>query len=136
MRNATYFFILLILALLAACVFPGSSSAGLEGAWTLTSINGQPPIAGSTISATFENGEVGGRSGCNSYGGKYSASGKKLSTSALMMTEMACMDPQGVMEQEAAYLQALSQAASFTATDGRLEIRNASGETILVFTAD
>jgi heat shock protein HslJ len=126
---------LLFTILFTACSGLGGSS-NLEGSWKLSTINGQAPIAGSTITAKFEKGEISGNSGCNSYGGKFSASGSKLSPSELVMTEMACMDPQGVMDQETAFLQALNQAASYSVKDGSLEIQNAAGETILVFTAE
>jgi heat shock protein HslJ len=134
MRYATFLFVLMISALLAACAFSGgSSAASLQGEWTLSTLNGKAPLAGTTITATFEKDTVGGRSGCNSYGGSFTARGNKLSASELAMTEMYCMDPEGVMDQETAYLQALSQAASFSVENGQLEIHDASENTVLVF---
>ncbi|MBE0697540.1 MAG: META domain-containing protein [Anaerolineaceae bacterium] len=126
---------LLITILISSCSGLNGSS-NLEGKWKLSLINGQAPLTGSTISAKFEKGEIGGNSGCNSYGGKYSTSGNKLTLSQLAMTEMACMDPQGVMDQESAFLQAFGQAASYSLNGGNLEVQNASGDTILVFTAE
>jgi hypothetical protein len=37
------------------------------------------------------------------------------------------------MEQEAAYIGALQSASAYRMTDSRLEIADASGETVLVF---
>lgn len=135
MKYATFFFALIITALIAACAFPGTAStADLKGDWTLATLNGNAPIAGTTITLSIDDSNAGGRSGCNHYGGTYNASGEKLTFPSMAVTEMYCMDPAGIMEQETAYLQALSQAASFSVDENRLEMRSASGETILVFT--
>ena len=123
--------IMLVITLLsAACTAPG---ADLSGEWLLTSLNGRQPLAGTTVTAIFEDGQVGGSAGCNSYGGPYRASGQKLTISGMAQTLMACLEPAGVMEQESAFLQALSQAASYSIAGERLEIWNAAGETILTF---
>jgi len=129
-RYAAFTVVLVLTLLLAACTAPG---ADMSGEWTLTSINGQQPLAGSTVTAVFEDGRVGGQAGCNSYGGPYSVSGQKLAISGLTQTLMACMEPAGLMEQESAFLQALSQAAGYSLTGDMLEIQNAAGETILTF---
>ncbi len=135
MRKVLTVFALFVSLLIAACSLAGgTSSPSLEGEWTLSTLNNQPLVAGSMITAKFENGEVSGNSGCNSYGGSFSASGEKLAISGVMMTEMACLD-QPVMDQESAYLKAIEEATSFSIVDGRLEIQNTSGETTLVFTA-
>ena len=124
--------------LLAACSGLGAGSPGggpaLAGSeWALVSLRGQPPLAGTTITLKFESDKAGGSAGCNSYGGPYTARGGRLTLTDVAATMMACLDPAGVMEQEAAYLQALSQAAGYRATDAQLEIQDAAGETALVF---
>jgi hypothetical protein len=43
-----------------------------------------------------------------------------------------CSEREGVVEQEAACIEALRDAASYRVTDDRLEIADASGETTLV----
>ena len=94
MRYISFFFTLLISALLAACAFSGgSSAASLQGEWTLSTLNGKALLAGTTITAAFEKDTVGGRSGCNSDGGSFTARGSQLSASELAMTEMYCMVP-------------------------------------------
>lgn len=129
---------LVIACLLVACSSLGSGLAGggpaLAGSeWALVSLRGQPPLAGTTISLKFEADQAGGSSGCNSYGGSYTARGGRLTFTDIAATLMACLDPAGVMDQEAAYLQALSQAAGYRVTDNQLEIQDAAGETVLVF---
>jgi heat shock protein HslJ len=134
LRKTAIPFLLVLTLLIAACATPsGPAGEDLSGVWTLTALNGQEPLAGSTVTARFENGEVGGQAGCNSYGGQYSLDGQQLSVSALFQTEMACMEPEGVMDQESVFLQTLSQAASFSITGDQLEIQNAASETVLTF---
>lgn len=126
----------LFAALLMAACAPGNPAAGgspVGMEWKLAEINGKPVLAGSVVTLELKDGKGGGNAGCNSYGGEYQLRGTQLSFGSLAMTEMACMDPAGVMEQETQYLQTLSQAAAFQMTGDRLEVKNASGETILVF---
>jgi hypothetical protein len=49
------------------------------------------------------------------------------------VTEMACPEPQGILQQEAAYLTALSGAASYQVTGEQLEVRDETGEQVLLF---
>ena len=133
-------FLGLVMLLLAACAGAGqsggqSSLPALNGTeWVLSSMNGQKPIEGSTVTIKFDAADYGGRSGCNSYGGNYTVEANgKLALGPGAMTEMACMEPAGVMEQEMAFLNTLSQAASYQVNNDQLEVKNAAGETILVF---
>ena len=121
----------IILLSMAACALPGLPSGDpLKGtSWRLVTLGGAGLIPGSQITATFEDGQVHG-SACNSYGGSYQVSGDKITVDAIFMTEMACMDPPGVMEQEQRYLEMLGTAKTFTLTQGRLEIVTGSGETL------
>jgi heat shock protein HslJ len=48
---------------------------------------------------------------------------------------MACMDPEGVMDQEVLYLAALQNAAVYTIQDDRLEIRDESGAGVAYYSA-
>jgi heat shock protein HslJ len=125
---------------LAACggTQPGGQTGGspsLAGtAWQLSTLLGQPPIEGSEVTLSFQDGEVGGRAGCNSFGGQFSVGNDgSLNFQNLYNTEMFCMEPEGVMDQELAFLQTLSQASSYSITNDTLELKNAAGETILSF---
>ena len=46
---------------------------------------------------------------------------------------MYCMDPEGVMDQEEAFVAALASAASYHLSGARLELLDATGSVILVF---
>ena len=118
-----------VLVMLVAC--SGTSSDPLNGTtWELYSIGKYSPIAGSKTTIRFEGGQVSGLGGCNQYGGEYKSSGQTLSFSALYMTEMACMSPEGIMDQEQLFLQYLGDARSFEIVNGQLQISRSSGETL------
>jgi heat shock protein HslJ len=109
--------------------------------WVLVSLNGESPIEGTEITLNFEKEFLGGGMGCNGYGGGPD-SGKYIATDdgtltipdILAVTVQLCSTPEGIMEQEAAYIEALRSATSYRVLDDRLEIDNAAGERILVFT--
>ena len=112
-----------ILLSLAACNGAGSTSSDpLDGtAWTLTAYRKTSPIPGTVITAAFEDGRVHGSAGCNSYSGSYQVSSDTITVSEIAITEMACLEPEGVMEQETTFVQLLSEAQTFRLTDGQLQ---------------
>jgi len=87
------------------------------------------PIAGSKITIQFENGQVSGNGGCNSYGGEYRVNGDKLELGMLMSTLMACADP-AMMEQETIFMQALGDAQGFEIVGGQLQMYGSGGEAL------
>jgi heat shock protein HslJ len=125
---------LMLVALPAGC---GTSTlsgdqASLDGSeWILAKLMGDDLVPGTQITLGFEEGRAGGFAGCNAYGGAYLAGAGALSVSALEMTAQACVEPQGVMEQEAAYLAALQQAAAYRMTGNQLEIEDDAGGLLL-----
>lgn len=138
MKKTKFFAIFSLLAmaslLLGAC---GSSASGQElngTSWTLTSINGVPLADGSnpiTIEFGSET-ELGGTGGCNGYGGNYSVgSDGSIDISGVVSTMMAC-EPQIIMENEAAYFQALEAVTHYSSAGSTLTLDN--GTVILIFT--
>ena len=112
-----------ILALLAGCSGFSFPSDPLEGtSWELYAYSKTRPIEGSTLTISFEDGQVSGSSGCNSYGGSYKVSGKKLTVDEVFATLMACPEPEGLIEQEAMFLRYLGEAQRFELADGQLQI--------------
>jgi heat shock protein HslJ len=127
--------VLLTVMALAACGGGGDDAAALEGkTWVLRSYGGQAVLAGSEVTLEFDGteGSIGGIAGCNNYFGGYEASGGDLSFSAIASTEMFCMDPEGVMDQESVYLAALGSAERFEVDGTTLRIYYA-GDQVLVF---
>jgi len=91
-------------------------------------------LPGTEITIEFVDGQVKGSAGCNSFFAVYVLDGDLISFSSAGITEMFCMSPQGIMEQEMNYLSALQDTVSYVITDGRLQLINAKGSTLLVFT--
>jgi heat shock protein HslJ len=127
-----------ILLSLSACsgILPGSEDPLKGTSWQLMTLGGSALIPGSEINGFFEEGQVGGSAGCNSYGGSYQVSGDKLTIGEIIQTEMACLDPPGVMEQEQEYLQLLGQASSFSIRGHELRITTSGGDTLTFMTAE
>lgn len=118
----------------------GSSGDSLIGQWTLAGMakGGMitPLIPGKVITAEFtDNGHISGTSGCNLYSAQYQSRGHSLAIGNAASTEMYCMSPDGIMEQESTYLGLLGEASSWMIRDGKLVILDASGQEILVFSA-
>jgi heat shock protein HslJ len=122
--------------MLTACSPSGEQTDGasLEGTqWVLLELNGRPPLADAPATADFSESEIGGTTGCNHYFGSYRASGSDLTISEVGMTEMYCMEPAGVMEQEQEFLTALGTVAGYRLAADRLEMLDAAGDVVLAF---
>ena len=128
----------LILATLAACSrLTAPLSDPLDGtSWTLETYGAAKPIPGTTITLAFENGTAHGSSGCNSYSGNYTLRGSRIEIGSLVSTLMACLGPEGVMDQEQAFLGFLGDARSYEIVDGRLQILRSDGEALRFLAQD
>ncbi len=117
---------------LAAC--STVSESALRGtSWKLTELAGLPVLTDSTPTLLFEDEHVGGNTSCNSFSGTYQMSAEKLTFGELASTMMACLEP-SVMEQESAYLAALSRSATFQLDDEALRLYNSTGQLLATFT--
>jgi heat shock protein HslJ len=129
--NKKLLLILILLTLfLSSCgILPITKNSGLNGtAWTLTSYNGTTLLSDTTMTAFFESGEVNGSAGCNHYFGSFKAKGDQIQIDGLGWTEMACMDPEGIMQQEQQVMSLFSQAVTFSIQGQVLQIITGSGE--------
>jgi len=107
----------------------------LDTEWELVSLNGGPLIEGRGITLRFGEASLEGSGGCNTYGGSYTASEDRLSVSGVYATEMACMEPEGIMDQEQAYFQVLNTVTRYRVEGDQLELYDEAGSPILVFAA-
>ena len=126
------------LLILAACGSSGSQGGGgdLTGkVWALTTLNGQPLVAGTGISAQFtSDGKVSGSAGCNQYTGKYTVSGSNITFDpSIATTMMAC--PQPVMDQESAYLKMLGEAKTYSVKGDELILTGADNAKLATYKA-
>ena len=122
--------VLILLLTLTACGSAAPSSDLKGTSWALVEISGQPVVAGSSPTLSFEEEQAGGNGSCNSFGGEYALDNGKLTFGPLMSTMMYCEE---TMEQETAYLAALQSAAAYQMEDGRLLILDAEGVVVLAF---
>jgi len=118
-----------VLVMLVACGRTSNDPLN-HTTWELYSIGNYAPIPDSITTIRFENGKVSGLGGCNQYGGEYQVHGNKLSLDKLYMTEMACISPEGIMEQEQRFLKALGDTSSFEIMNGQLQISMSDSETL------
>ena len=113
-------------------------AASPVGSWTVTSlVHGDAltsPIPGTELTATFaEDGTLSGSAGCNSYTAMYVMANGILEISPPASTRKLCAEPEGVMEQEAAYLAALPETARFQLGEGGLELLRADGTFVTTY---
>jgi heat shock protein HslJ len=113
------------------------SAASVAGEWTVTAFR-QPgsvssPRAGTTLTATFADGKLSGNAGCNPYTTTYRAERGTIQIASPAAGERLCDAPEGVMEQERAYLEALPAAARYEREGSNLTLLAADGTIVATF---
>jgi len=125
--------IALMLVFLVAC---GASQLTLEelgkNEWKLISLDNQDPVSESTVTLNFYADNLNGTTGCNAYSARYELKGDKISILELVVTEQACENPPGIMEQERIYTEFLRNAARILVEDDQLMLL-AEDEHFLLF---
>jgi len=109
-------------------------------------------IDNSGISIQFDEENLLGSSGCNTYFGDYDISGEyqifaksdpdqdeeqigiggTISLDSIASTEMACVKP-GIMEQESQFLSVLNEVTEFEATELTLKLFNEDQQIVIIF---
>ena len=116
---------------------PSNPLAGTSWAATFyynPATNGmEQALPGTSLTAIFGEGEdLGGSGGCNNYDARYRIDGDGLRISGLSASRSVCEVPQGIMEQEDAFLSNLESANSFTLEAGQLYLQS-GGQTTVEF---
>ena len=138
---------LVIAAVLSGCIGPQQQArqpaAGplplIGTTWILKTYKGSdgsmvPVIPNWNVTARFDaEGKFTAHAGCNHISGLYVLSGQNgISLGSFSTTAVGCRGPVGV--QEAAYSRHLRNASSYeTTADGMLNLKDADGERILVY---
>jgi heat shock protein HslJ len=104
-----------------------------ETRWVLVMLGGEPLVPDAAPTAEFSGDQISGSAGCNTYSGTYTISGSEFTIGDVASTEMWCMEPEGVMDQEQTYLAALASVASYRLAKERLEVLDGRGDVILIF---
>ncbi len=110
----------------------------VRGAWVATTFLQRDavasPLPGTRVTAEFgPDGTLAGSAGCNAYHATYTATHGTIEIGAPAATKKACGDPDGIMEQEQAYLSALPLAASYSVEGSKLSLLTAQGTFVAVY---
>ena len=93
------------------------------------------PLSGTTITARFaDDGTLTGSSGCNTYQTAFTLGRGSIEIEPPAATQKACAEPEGVMDQEAAYLAALPTAVGYRVDGGSLALVSADGTYVASYT--
>jgi heat shock protein HslJ len=110
---------------------PSRPLSDLDGSyWFLHTLGNQPTLPGTTVTASFAinadgaSGSMSGSAGCNSYAANF---GDNLGVTTSLTSGERCSEPAGVMEQESAYLEALSRAYGYWLTGDQLILNSSLG---------
>jgi heat shock protein HslJ len=128
-------FLILFGVILSAC----STAESLDGtSWAMTSYrdsqgNLTEILPDTIVTADFQADQVSGNVTCNNYSGAYQTNGNKITIGPLATTMRECVGPDGIMEQEAAFLKAMESATQYEIKGNTLEMQDDQGDTILVF---
>ncbi len=91
----------------------GTSNPLTGNTWILTAYNDHQPIKDHQPTLKFETDQVSGTTGCNHFGGTFQIDGDTVRFEGIFSTEMGCMEPEGIMEQERIYLELLRSVEKF-----------------------
>lgn len=127
---------------------PQEANLDLEGpTWSLLAFIGPNPyveepepwpmpdglLLGTKIDLTFEAGAARGSANCSNYGAAYSRAGSSMSLETIAVTEMACLQPAGIMEQEAHYLELLAAVRSYHIYGDHLWLETGDEQALVFF---
>ena len=134
MKN-TYFPLIVVitslLLLLSACSgAPVPEDPLADTAWELMAYRKSKPIEGTITTLVFEDGRVHGSAGCNSYRGDYQLDGEQITIGPLAITEMACLEPAGLMDQEMLFMEYMSTVRTVKFVDNQLQLFRPDGEAL------
>jgi len=113
--------------------FVATEPATLEKTeWQATGINngkgGVVSTATTSLStAVFAEGQLSGTGGCNQFTATYEIDGDQITIGPAAATRMFCNEPEGIMDQEQQYFEALGRARTFSLTPEKLELRDEKG---------
>ena len=110
----------------------------LDQEWILELITengqGKKPVADTEVTLRFSAEKLTGSAGCNGYFASYqTGDDRQLSITDIASTEMWCLQPEGIMEQETKFLQWLNKANSYRINDDQLTLYGNDQEQKLVF---
>lgn len=118
---------------------PQISAPLTQTEWQLTAYNNGrgglvTPLIDTAITATFsDDGELSGSASCNRYRARFVQTNHTLNIEAAATTRRLCATPDGVMQQEQAFLAVLSEVETYVIEGNQLLLQNAAGTTLAEF---
>ena len=135
MKDKLFFYVVFVGLLFAGLIGVQACAPArnvLEGTeWQLIHMGKTSMVEGTQITLRFGSDEASGKASCNSYFAHYESRGSTLSMDGIGSTEMWCMDPEGIMDQEFLYLNNLSNIDSFSVADNQLTIILNDGDQLI-----
>ena len=88
-------------AVAAACTSVNPAAATFEGtSWRVAAIDGQPVPASDMYRIEFSGGRIGGRFGCNQFGGDYRIRDERMIVGDIASTLIGCPEPAATHERQ------------------------------------
>lgn len=136
--------LLLIGALmLDGCARPSETPSDIDPAllgvtWVLTSIEGREPTLGQVVTLEFRSTEIVGSMPCNNYragpgDGVYRVLDGDIRWGLVSETVELCLTPEGIMDDEAAYMEAFRDVRAYEVTAKELKLFDEEGGLLLVY---
>jgi len=113
--------------------YAAAKPASLEDTpWQASGINngrGGVVTSASThlATATFTHDSISGSAGCNTFNATYRIEDNRIIVGPVATTRRHCAEPEGIMQQEQEYLDALERVRTYTLTSDGLELRDENG---------
>ncbi|MGD2148133.1 MAG: META domain-containing protein, partial [Anaerolineae bacterium] len=117
-----------------------TTAVSLSGTqWTLVSLvddQGEtvPVLEGSAVTMEFSEERVLGNGGCNDYATTYESGAGAISVAPVGVTRQTCPEPEGVMDQELAFLGVLREAGGYRVDEDKLMLLDVDGGLLATFT--
>jgi heat shock protein HslJ len=113
--------------------------ASIVGEWTVTGVNTGDavvsPIVGTELTAVFaDDGSLTGSAGCNNFTTSYTADSGDIQVEPAASTKKLCSEPEGIMDQEAAYLAALAAATQYGFNGPTMRLLDGEGMNLVTLT--
>lgn len=112
MKNRILLSFVFILAFASGCATANQPKV-TGSSWILTTYNDQQSITDHQPILKFETDQVSVTTGCNHYGGNFQIDEDSIHFEGIFNTEMACLEPEGLMEQERIYLDLLRRVDQY-----------------------
>ena len=109
-----------------------TENTSLDGtSWILKDYGGTILGDDLNITAQFNDGQVAGSSGCNTYAGSYQLDKDRITFGPLATTMIVCLEPSDVMDIERIFLEWMSDAQTYDLTTDQLKIFSSDGEALI-----